>query len=153
MSSKYAIAETSLRLSPPDYAKPNERGGRLRVLYDKYTLTADLAAADVIYFGKIPKGARVVDVMVKFADLDASGGTIDVGYDGGTNALETSDPDAFMNDADVTTADTFWSSDNLANAPGIGHEMLDEVNITVTTVGDTDATSGDIEVFVLYVLD
>ncbi len=153
MANLYAIAETSLRASPPDYAQPNERGGKVRCLYDKFTVSADMAAADIIHFGKIPKGARVLEVVLKSADLDASGGTVDVGWAAGAGGVETGDADGFLDDVDVTSADTFKMTDDLANAAGLYKEFSEEVDVIVTTDGDTDATSGDIELCVWYVLD
>lgn len=150
MATLYAIGQALLQRNPESYPDAN-KNGKVYCLYDKYTLTADLSANDVINFGKLPKGARVIDAMIKYADLDASGGTLDLGWDGGTNSAETADDNGFISAADCTSADTIKGSDNLANAPGIGHEFTDEVNVQVKINGDTDATSGDIEVFVWYI--
>jgi hypothetical protein len=154
MATYNAIAEAALQGSPADYPEAWKRGGRVRVLYDKYTFSADLATTETISFGKLPKGACVIDAMIKHADLDGSGGTIDLGWDGGTNSLETADENALIEAADVASAaNVVWASDNQASPAGIGHVLLDEVTVLVKTEGDTDATTGDIEVFVLYTID
>jgi hypothetical protein len=152
MASKYGSAYTDKFQTVPSVAiAGNKYGGRVRACYDSYTLTADLSAADKIYMGKLPKGARVLDVIVAFADLDASGGTIDVGYEynaTGESSL-TDDPDAFLADVDVTSAGTVGMIEQ-ANMVGFGYEIEGDADIIVTIDGDTDATSGTIKLLVYY---
>lgn len=155
MASKYSVGYTSaFQTVPSEKVDVNKWFGRIRAMYDTYTISADLAASDKIYFGKLPKGARVLNVIVAFADLDASGGTIDVGYEynaSGDSSL-TDDLDAFLADVDVTSAGTVGMIEQ-ANMVGFGKEMEGEADIVVTIDGDTDATSGDIKLLVEYVLD
>lgn len=153
MASKYGLAYTDKFQTVPSVAiAANKYGGRVHVCYDSYALSADLAASDKIYMGKLPKGARVIDVILAFADLDASGGTLDVGYeynDVGDSAL-VDDPDAFLAVVDVTSAGTVGMIEQ-ANMVGFGYETLGNADIVVSTNGDTDATTGTIKLAVYYV--
>lgn len=154
MASKYGSAYTDKFQTVPSVAVAgNKWGGKLRVCYDTYALSADLAAGDKIYMGKLPKGARVIDCILAFADLDGSGGTLDVGYEynaTGESSL-TDDPDAFLADVDVTSAGTVGMIEQ-ANMVGFGYEVEGDADIVITIDGDTDATSGTIKLAVLYVV-
>lgn len=154
MASKYGLAYTDKFQTVPSVAiAGNKYGGRLRVCYDTYALSADLASGDKIYMGKLPKGARVIDCIVAFADLDASGGTIDVGYEynaTGESSL-TDDLDAFLADVDVTSAGTVGMIEQ-ANMAGFGYEIEGDADIVVSIDGDTDATSGTIKLAIVYAM-
>ena len=151
MATKYSTQYDQAYITKPFSAlKPNEQAGRVRCAYAKYSFSADLAAADVINMFKLPKGARIVDAILKTPDLDASGGTLDVGYDSGLNGDETADPDGLFVDVDVTSAAL---TRMLVGAAAHFRELLDEVNVQITIDGDTDATSGDVFLAVFYVLD
>lgn len=153
MASLYGVEYTNVTQDVPSEKAPaNKWHARLRCMYDHYALAADLAAGDKIYLGKLPKGARVIDVQCSFADLDASGGTVNIGYEynaSGDSAL-TDDADAFGAAVDVTSAASYTMAAEGANLPGVGYEMEGEADIVITTVGDTDATSGTIKLCVIY---
>lgn len=126
---------------------------RVRMIYDAYTLVGDLASGDLINFAKVPAGCRIVDVWVFFTDLDASGGTIDVGWAADSLAVETADDDGFIANADCTSADVIKMSDNLANGAGQFKKFAAECQVQAKVDGDTDATTGSIGVAVFYTLD
>lgn len=140
--------------TPVQMIEARDGYGKLRVLYDEYTLTADLASADVINMAKIPANARVLDVIVAYTDLDASGGTIDVGWAAGATGAEAADDDGFIANADVATAaDVVKMSDNLANGAGQFKVFSEEVQVQVKIDGDTDATSGTIKLAVIIAVE
>lgn len=125
-------------------------GGRVRCSYDEYTLTADLSANDVIKMGRIPKGARLVDYYLDFDDL-GTGGTLDVGYNGGDNGDETADPDGLIDGEDVNTA-----AGQRRAAKGdaaLFKKFADNVDLEVTVATDTTATSGTIRLAAYYTFD
>lgn len=152
MASKYGVEYTNVTQDVPSEKAPaNKWNSRVRCMYDTYALSADLASGDKIYLGKLKKGDRVLDVIVAFADLDGSGGTIDVGYEYnavGESSL-TDDPDAFLADVDVTSAGTVGMIEQ-GNMVGFGYEIEGDADIVITTDGDTDATSGTIKLLVIY---
>lgn len=156
MATWYGVNADRIKVDVPSAkAKVGEAGGNVRLLYDKFTLTSDLSASDVIEMGaKIPKGALVIDAMVKAADLDASGGTIDFGWAASDVSGEDADENGFLEAADVATAaDVFHASLNQAAAAGIGKRFAQAVQPQIKIEGDTDATTGDVETFIWYVVE
>jgi hypothetical protein len=104
--------------------------------------------------GKLPKGARVLEVWVKSADLDASGGTVDVGWLASDDGVESASVNGFMDALDVATAaDVFLMSANAAAPAGMFKKFGAAVQPVITTDGDTDATTGDIEMCIMYIVD
>jgi hypothetical protein len=130
-----------------------EQSGILRVAYDSYALVGDLSSNDVIRMMYLPAGARVIDVMLAFDDLDASGGTLDVGWAASADAVESAQAAGFISAADCTVADVIKMSDNLANGTGQFKQFASPVLVQVKVNGDTDATSGTIKLCVKYVID
>lgn len=155
MASLYSAGYTDAFVDvPSEKVKANKWGGRVRCAYDSYSLSADTASGDKLYMCKLPKGARILDVVLAVTDLDGSGGTLDVGYEynaSGDSAL-TDDPDAFLADVDVTSAITVGMIEQ-ANMAGFGYELEGEADIVVSFDGDCDATSGIIKLSVLYAVD
>jgi hypothetical protein len=155
MPTFYGIQTTKRRNSNPTrLVEQGYDGGNLKILEDKFTLTADLATGDFISMGRLPRGARVVDVRVAFDDLDVSGGTIDIGWRAGATGAEALDDDGFGANVDVATAAAVYSMfTNQRTRPGYTKVFAEEVEVGVTIDGDTDATTGDIFMQVLYVID
>jgi hypothetical protein len=159
MATVYGVNATKLYNTVPSVMiAPGDCNGEVRAIYDIYTLTADLAAADVIVMGtKIPKGARVIEAHIKWADLDAAGGTIDVGWQASVelesgSALVAADADGFFVDLDVATAGQAALSAATHNAnPGYLKEFAAAVQPVITIDGDTDATSGSVSLVIFYV--
>lgn len=150
----YGTQQTKrLNTVPAKLVSQGYDGGRLRVMSDSYTLTADLASGDVIRVGRIPKGARVIDVRVIFPDLDASGGTLDIGWLAGAGGAEAIDADGFGADLDVTSAGVYSMFTSQSTRPGMDKVFAEDVEVAITTDGDTDATSGTIRISVIYVID
>jgi hypothetical protein len=152
MATNYGVNATLAQNNPVDKIDASDAGGRVRCIYDTFTLTADLAAADVIKLGsKIPAGARVVGGYLHTADLDGSGGTICLGYAASADGAEGADDDAFINDLDVTSA--AYTNFHTAPLVGLGKKFAGACDLQLSTVGDTDATTGAISVFLFYTLD
>lgn len=154
MATKYGVQTTKRRsATPPSLVEQGYLGGRLKVVSDSYTLSADLASGDFISMGKLPKGARVIDVRVVFPDLDASGGTLDIGWQAGASGVEAADADGFGADVDVTSAGVYSMFTSQSTRPGLEKVFAEEVEFGITTDGDTDATAGTIYMQVFYVVD
>lgn len=155
MATKYGTYSSDrLEDVPSNKVPPIGQHGVVRIAYDKYVLSGDLAAADIIHLGFIPQGARVVGYWLKTDDLDASGGTIDLGWAASADGVETADADGFLAAVDVTTSGGISSNHtSQANMAGLGKLFSAQVAVTATILGDTDATTGDIEVCIQYVID
>lgn len=153
MASVYGVEYTNVTQDVPSEKAPaNKWNAVLRVVHDTYTLTADTAAGDKIYMGKLKKGDRVIDVQISHADLDGSGGTLDAGYEYNASADSalTDDLDAFASVIDVTSAASYTMAAEGVNLPGVGYEIEGDADIVISTVGDWDATSGTIKCTVIY---
>jgi len=155
MATVYGVEATKAYNSEPaTKISQGKFAGQLHVIMDSYSLSADLASGDVIRMGgKIPAGAKILNVEVKFPDLDASGGTLDVGWLASSDAVEAADADGFMANLDVTSAGfaALASATHFAN-PGYLKEFAAECQAAITVDGDTDATSGTIYMNIWYVV-
>ncbi len=149
-----ANATLSLNQVPTGKVPAGESGGRVRLLFDTYTIAADFATLDIIKMGdKVPAGARVVDAWLAYDDLDTSGGTLDFGWAASADAVVAADATGFISAADATNADVIKMTDNGAKATGQGKSFASAVQPQVRIQGDTDVTSGVIQSYVFYVLD
>lgn len=141
MATKYAT-EYSKTQENPKRRMDTSYGGRLQFKTDTYALTGDLAANDVIVFGKLPAGAKVYDVIMTWTDLDnVDAAALDVGYTGTASAFHAS--------VDVATA---AGSVRFATTVGM-IAIASTVDLIVTVKTDTTATSGSVILTVLYALD
>ena len=121
------------------------RGGvGLTSVHGTYELAAALVVNDVIQMVKIPKGARIVDAILGTDDLDSGGS-----------------PAIILAVGDGTTADRFITGSTVAQAggvtrlsqvDGIGYVYTaeDTIDVKVTTAPATGATSGTINLTVVY---
>jgi hypothetical protein len=109
-----------------------------------YELTAALVINDVIQMVKIPKNAVVDDVILGSYDLDTGGS-----------------PSLVLAVGDGTTADRFITGSTIAQGGGIGranqvdgmgyaYTAEDTIDVKVITAPATGATSGTINLTVLY---
>ena len=153
MARKYGVNATKRYASVPQLAEEGQFGGRVKSMYDSYTLTADLASGDFIEMGELPMGARVIDVRLVYADLDASGGTIDCGWEVSEDALEAADADGFLTVVDVTSAGSSSMFEDQSSRPGQHKTFTAPVKVGVAINGDTDATTGTVHMEILYVID
>lgn len=156
MAVNYGVNATkALVTKPTPMADPGSFNGRLRVLRDKFTLTADLAVADTILMGSLlPAGAYVVDVMCKFADLSTGSGTLDIGWQVSADGAEAANTSGWFSAMNVNTAaDVLNAKDNAAAPAGICKLFTAAVQPVITVNGDTDATSGAIDLVIMYVVD
>lgn len=125
----------------------------LLIAYDKYTLTAALSQNDVIKLMKLPPLARVHNVHVKFGALDASGGTLDIGWE--ANGVDAVDADGFFDALSVAAAGAQDMAGDKPTRPGLLKQFGNaetQVYATVTHSGGLDATTGDLEVVVHYTI-
>lgn len=151
MATYQGVNATSILGTPSAKAIVGQQAGDVKLIYDKFTLTADLSLNDIIQMGGlIPQGALIIDAYLKYADLSSGAGTLDLGWQVSADALEAVNATGFISAADAATAaDMIKSSDNLAS-PASGKKFLAACQPIVTIHADTNATSGDVEMFILY---
>ena len=144
--------------TPKEMADVAEHGGRMRVQYDTYEASA-VAAASTISVGRMPKGARVWQVVLV---ADASGSTTSTLAVGDSSTAARFVSALKMNVANkvsamypkVTDTHGALTLDGGMSGAGIdsfGHEYTAQTDIIIT-VG-TAAYSGTIKVAVFYTVD
>jgi hypothetical protein len=153
MATNYGVnADLILVDNPSQKPGVGEQGGVMKVIYDTFELTADLAAADTIEMGGlIPAGARIMDVHLFHDALGA--GTLDVGWKASADGVEAAVVDGFVDGAAVTSqGHASLQEDHFAEA-GMFKKFAAPVQPVVTVATDTSATSGTISLAIFYVLD
>jgi hypothetical protein len=154
MATKYGVEATKrLNQSIQQLSTQGCDGGNVKFAYDTYELTADLGSGDIIKMCRIPAGAKILDVRCFFDDLDASGGTIHIGWAASADSVEAADADGFGASVDVTSAGVYSMFTSQSTVPGFDKTFSSEVQVQIATNGDTDATSGTLTLQVLYVVD
>lgn len=161
MANFYGVNATKLlNQLPTDKVGLGEANGRVRLLYDKFTFTAALTTSDVLYVGSLlPKGARVLDCVIKSADLGTTG-DINVGWQASAetsagSAVEAADADGFFAALDVNAAADGYSmiGSSFGNSAGLLKKFNAAVQVVIVPSENTTATSGDIEIAITYVID
>lgn len=145
MADKYGVNYTKANISNPRIIVPKATYDcKVKASYDKYVLSAALATGDVLFLGKIPSGARVVEVMLRSTDLGGTDSVLKVGVVG-SDAL-------FISNTDVSGQAIKVLSDT-ASAGILADGATAERDVIVTHTGTCVATTGTIEVLVKYMLD
>ena len=142
-----------LNNNPVDKIDVTEQHGRMRIMKDSITLSAELAAADVIEMGApLPKGAMVVEAVLQSPQLGTVGGAgeLDVGWLAGEEGDEAADADGLFAAVEVGSASANVKlSDSLAGA-GYLKKFDDRVQLAITANEVTDAAIGDTVTLVVY---
>lgn len=157
MAIKKGTNATKIAALPSQLAEQGEAGGNIKVHYDEYVFAGDLAANDVIYMGgKLPAGARVLDVVLDSPDLDSgSSGALTSGWLASADAVEAADAAGFLTTVDVHTAGKAQSMSALlcSNVAGKFKKFSSAVQPAIKITGETDATTGTIRQAIYYVID
>jgi hypothetical protein len=127
---------------PSSAIAPGDVNGVVRMLRGTYTFAANLLANDVIYIGKLPAGAKVVQAHLHVdGDLgDAS--SLDLGHL--ANGVDSVNLDAFY-DGLATTAAASGLMTAVASHAGIFQEFTVETTVAVdikANLGTTDSAVG-----------
>lgn len=110
MASFNGVNAAKIAASVPSLPIQGQQAGRVHVMYDEYTLLADLAASDVINMGApIPEGARLVGCKLVTEALGGSC-TLNVGWAAGT------DPSPAGNTQEAAAATGFFSAVAVSSA-------------------------------------
>lgn len=126
--------------TPATKITPSDRGARVRAMYDEYTFAANPTDADTIQIGdKIPENARVLGGWLK---------TPAMGTDGSFVVGKTGDTDALLGTTDVSAA-----SFTQFSGADVGDLLSAATQYFVTMTNGGDATSGTVQVCILYALD
>ena len=140
MASVKGVNFTNITADPIVNADSGEWSGKLRVQYDTYEASS-LASGSDISVARLPKGAKVYDIVVHFDALGSSS-TVKVGDSG--------DDDRYI--AATSTASAGQMSMSQEGAiDGVGYEQTAETDILLTT--GSAAISGTIKCAVFYTVE
>lgn len=73
MASQNGVNYAKRLADPAEKIKAQEQYGRMRVSYDKVTLSSELAIGEQLLMGVIPKGAKLYGVKIKHDGLGTTG--------------------------------------------------------------------------------
>lgn len=154
MASKYSEQYSDRYAEVPSSMPRRADADVVKAIYAKYDLGADaavLATTDTLFLCKIPKGARVIDALIKFGDLGTTG-VVDIGWQASSGGLETADADGLFAAVDMkTAADSLLASNSVASPVASGKLFLEEVAVVAVPSEATSASDGDIELVIWYI--
>lgn len=158
MATLDGVNSTLFRNTPSEKIDVTEQHGRVRVLKDQFTLTAELTAADVIRIGaRLPIGSMVIGARMQSGQLGGSGtnGELDLGWLASDDGVEAADPNGFLDQIEAGSAAVNAAMEDQATTPaGYLKKFTAEVQVVVTANETTDAGIGDtITVAITYVVD
>lgn len=157
MASLYASNYTNAyRNVPSSKYNAGDFYGRVHVLIDSYTAAGALSSGDVIYFGKIPKGAKVINALLSHDDLGTTG-TGKLGWAASAelsagSAVEAADDDGLIASIDFNTAANIPFAWENVPVPGVAKDFAAEVDVTLTLTAATTA-AGSITCMIFFVVD
>ena len=149
MATVYGVNYTSAYVTNPSEKIPaNQHSGKSRWAYDKYVFAANVMAVnDLIYLMKLPKGAKIINAIVKAPSLGTTG-IFDLGIL--TNGVEAADQDFFVASADAggqAVQKTAYAS----LAAGVFVQLSAETQVLLKCTEATDVANGlTIEVAIEY---
>ena len=130
---------TNITADPVVKIDSGEWSGKMRVQYDTYEASS-LASGSDISVARLPKGAKVYDIIVHFDALGSA--TISVG-DSGAAAR-------YIAATSVSSAGQMSMSQEGA-IDGVGYENTAETDVLLTTGGAS--ITGTIKCYVMYVVE
>lgn len=153
MTNYYGVNQTAAyQTSPPAKFGLGEMGGRLRVAFDSFAVTAALTTSDTLYLMKIPKNARVMDAVVSSADLGGTG-TMNIGWQAGSTGAEAASATGFYSALDLSGQAVIASLIEVASASGMHKRFSEEVQVVMVPAANFSATSGTVSMAIYYILD
>lgn len=151
MATFKGVNKTYIDTVPSVKVPPGEQGGKVRVIYDEFTVTEDMSGDIIQMGGLIPKNARIIQVTLYSTDLGTV--TADVGWDASADGVEGGDQDGFFDGVDVGAAeDTFLMTEVLGSRPGIFKKFAAACQASIL-INTTTGTSGSIKLCIEYILE
>ena len=149
MANQYAVNHKKRHVTvPAKLTDVADQGGRMRMLYDKFTFTTsgELVVGDSIAFGKLPPGAKVWDATLHQSATLGTSTTLNLGYTGSAAA--------FLAAAATTSAGTRYMREGVSNITQAPITITSEVTVeAVLAGGNTTSTSAFVEVRIYYTVD
>ena len=150
MADQYAVNHKKRHVTvPAKLTDVADQGGRMRMLYDKFTYTSPniaMAINDTISFGKLPPGAKVWDASLHQSATLGSSCQLSLGYTGAATA--------FLAAAVATGAGTRYMREGVSNITQAPVTITSEVTVIATlTAAVSSSTAAFVEVRIYYTVD
>ena len=150
MADQYAVNHKKRHVTvPAKLTDVADQGGRMRMLYDKFTFTSPNIAMqinDTIAFGKLPPGAKVWDATLHQSATLGSSCQLSLGYTGAATA--------FLAAAVATGSGTRYIREGVSNITQAPVTITSEVTVLATlTAAVSSSTSAFVEVRIYYTVD
>ena len=150
MADQYAVNHKKRHVTvPAKLTDVADQGGRMRMLYDKFTFTSPNIAMqinDTIAFGKLPPGAKVWDATLHQSATLGSSCQLSLGYTGAATA--------FLAAAVATGAGTRYMREGVSNITQAPVTITSEVTVMATlTAAVSSSTAAFVEVRIYYTVD
>ena len=137
-------------LNPSEKVEPGDSNGKLKCLYDEYTLPGAIVAAnDEILIQGLPKGAKIHEVVI---EAPALGGSCQLSVGLKDNGVDSEDADAFIPDTSFASAAIKKMSDDAGNA-GMFKVLGAETIPFIKVVAASAATAGTIKMAIYFTND
>ena len=150
MADQYAVNHKKRHVTvPAKLTDVADQGGRMRMLYDKFTFTSPNIAMqinDTIAFGKLPPGAKVWDATLHQSATLGSSCQLSLGYTGAATA--------FLAAAVATGAGTRYMREGVSNITQAPVTITSEVTVIAKlTAAVSSSTVAFVEVRIYYTVD
>ena len=150
MADQYAVNHKKRHVTvPAKLTDVADQGGRMRMLYDKFTfpaVNAAMAINDTISFGKLPPGAKVWDASLHQSATLGTNCDLSLGY--------TGTPLAFLIAGDAVAVGTRYMREGVANITQAPVTITSEVTVIASVlVAVTSTVAAFLEVRIWYTVD
>ena len=154
MASQYAVNHKKRHVTvPAKLTDVADQGGRMRMLYDKFTfpsVNAAMAINDTISFGKLPPGAKVWDATLHQSATLGTNCDLSLGYTDGTTAT----PLGFLIAGDAVAVGTRYMREGVSNITQAPITITSEVTVIASVlVAVTSTVAAFVEVRIYYTVD
>jgi hypothetical protein len=130
MAKVFGLLNTFLNIVPPDQVDPNVLGGRVRVMYEEYTVVTATAENDELVLGFLPAGSRYLGGGLSLSATLGASTTVDVGSRDEADNSANDDDDRFAAALDGTSTAWLWYNEDLPAAVGYSPTNRQEVYLS-----------------------
>lgn len=139
MATLYGVNHTKKYIdNPAEKVIAKQELGKSRWVYDSVVLAAELAVNDIVKLMKLPKGAKILNAIVKSPSLGTTG-ILDLGIE--ANGVEAADQDFFVASADAG-GQAVQKSAHASLAAGTFAELSAETQVVLKCTEASDAGTG-----------
>ena len=154
MANQYAVNHKKRYVTvPAKLTDVADQGGRMRMMYDKFTfpsVNAAMAINDTISFGKLPPGAKVWEASLHQSATLGSSCQLSLGYTDGTTAT----PVGFIAAAVATGVGTRYMREGVSNITQAPVTITSESTVIAKlTAAVSSSTVAFVEVRIYYTVD